>query len=220
MSFINTSEAVRAWVHGWAVSRGAAEPFSRPWGFTVDIGLPGHVMSHVLPTADEATVRALTGNAAAPGVRLKALVPPATLASWLAPGWSLPDGPGFLMSAPLRATRDHARTTLPEGYRLRTWTQADVTRAVVSTLDGARAARGQIAVTGTTAVVDKVETSPAHRRRGLGRLIMHTLADAAVVRGATVGTLAATPEGRALYEVSGWTVLAPLTSALRGADPA
>ncbi|MEV5162649.1 hypothetical protein [Streptomyces sp. NPDC053728] len=39
------------------------------------IGLPGHPVSHILPSADEANVRALTASATVPGVRLKAFVP-------------------------------------------------------------------------------------------------------------------------------------------------
>ncbi|MGH1551630.1 GNAT family N-acetyltransferase [Streptomyces sp. L7] len=95
-----------------------------------------------------------------------------------------------------------SRPEVPAGYRLRTWSRAGVTRALVRTEDGAFAARGQIAVTGSTAVVDQVETDPAHRRRGLGRLVMAVLADAAAGQGAVVGVLGATPEGRALYECS------------------
>ena len=216
MSFRNTAEAVGAWVEGWAVSRGAAEPVSCSWGFTIDVGLPQHVMRHVLPAADEPTIRKITENATAPGAWLKTFVAPETLTPWLAPGWSLAGGPGFLMSAPLRASGAEA----PGGYRPRTWNRAGVTRALVRTTDGAFAARGQIAVTGSTAVVDQVETDPAHQRRGLGRLVMATLASAAAGQGAALGVLGATPEGRALYERAGWHVLAPLTGAVRGPDPA
>ncbi|WP_406449056.1 GNAT family N-acetyltransferase [Streptomyces sp. NBC_01622] len=215
MSFRNTAEAVEAWVDGWAVSRGAAEPAPSPWGFTIDVGLSKHVMRHVLTTADEPTVRKITEDATAPNVWLKVFVAPESLTPWLAPGWSLAAGPGFLMSAQLRAS--HAE--VPVGYRLRTWNRAGVTRALVRTPDGAFAARGQIAVTGSTAVVDQVETDPAHRRRGLGRLVMAALADVAAGQGAAVGVLGATPDGRALYERIGWRVLAPLTSAVRGPDP-
>ncbi|XUL93736.1 GNAT family N-acetyltransferase [Streptomyces galilaeus] len=186
-----------------------------PWGFTIDVGLPQHVMRHVLTTADEPTVRKITEEATAPNVWLKAFVPPEALVPWLAPGWSLAAGPGFLMSGPLRASR----AEVPAGYRLRTWSRAGVTRVLVRTEDGAFAARGQIAVTGSTAVVDQVETDPAHQRRGLGSLVMAALADVAAGQGAAVGVLGATPEGRALYERVGWRVLAPLTSAVRGPDP-
>nr|WP_258310311.1 hypothetical protein [Streptomyces sp. FT05W] len=59
--FTDTTEAVRAWVHGWALSRGAGEPRSTPWGFTVITGPPANSTNHVLPAADETTVRELTG---------------------------------------------------------------------------------------------------------------------------------------------------------------
>jgi GNAT superfamily N-acetyltransferase len=212
LSFKDTAEAVGAWVDGWAVSRGAAEPVPRPWGFTIDVGLPEHVTRHVLTTADEATVRKITESATTPGVWLKAFVSPETLTPWLAPGWSVAGGPSFLMSAPLGAS--HAE--VPDGYRLRTWSRAGVIRTLVRTADGAFAARGQVAATGSTAVVDQVETDPAHQRRGLGRLVMTTLADAAAGQGVTAGVLGATLAGRALYETVGWRVVAPLTSVVRG----
>lgn len=69
--------------------------------------------------------------------------------------------------------------------------------------DGSWAARGQIALPGATAVADQIETSPAHRRRGLGRFVMRTLAHVAAEQGAETGILGATPEGRALYESLG-----------------
>ena len=219
MPFAHTADAVRAWVHGWSASRGAAEPVPSAWGFTVDVGLPGHVMRHVLHSAGEVTVRKITEHATTPGVWLKAFVSPETLEPWLAPGWHLAGGPGYLMSASLRVAPTRAPGPIPDGYQLHTWTRAGVTRALVRTADGAFAARGQIAVTGPTAVVDQVETDPVHQRRGLGRLVMHRLAEAAAEQGATAGVLGATPEGRSLYEMTGWRVLAPLTGALRGPDP-
>ncbi|MFE6847325.1 GNAT family N-acetyltransferase [Streptomyces sp. NPDC057686] len=188
----------------------------RTWGFTIDVGLPGHVVRHVLHSADEATVHKVTEHATAPGIWLKAFVPPETLEPWLAPGWHLAGGTGYLMSASLPTGHTRAQTETPDGYRLSTWTRAGVTRALVRTADGAFAARGQIAVTGLGAVVDQVETDPAHQRRGLGRLVMRRLTAAAAGQGATAGVLGATPEGRALYEAMGWRALAPLTGAMRG----
>ncbi|MFE5540482.1 GNAT family N-acetyltransferase [Streptomyces sp. NPDC056519] len=220
MPFAHTAEAVRAWVHGWSASRGAAQPVPSAWGFTIDVGLHGHVMRHVLHAADEATVHEITERSTAPGVWLKAFVPPETLVPWLAPGWHLAGGPGHLMAASLPVTPTRAPEGLPGGYRMTTWTRDGVTRALVRGADGAFAARGQIAVTGHTAVVDQVETDPAHQRRGLGRLVMRRLAEAAAEQGASAGVLGATPDGRALYETMGWRVLAPLTSVLRGPDPA
>lgn len=207
MHFTDTTEAVRAWVHGWALSRGAGEPRSTPWGFTVITGPPANSTNHVLPAADETTVRELTGSHTLPGAWLKAFVPADSLASWITPGWSLPGAPGFLMSTTLGSAG--APAPLRDGYRLHTWTGAGVTHARVHAPDGTCAARGQIAVDGTTAVVDKVETHAAHRRLGLGRVVMAALTAAASERGATVGLLASSAEGRALYEATGWLVAAP-----------
>lgn len=104
---------------------------------------------------------------------------------------------------------------------MRTWARGGTTRVLVLTEDGAFAARGQIAVPGPgrPAVVDQVETSPAHRRRGLGSLVMRTLANAAVEVGASAAVLGATIEGRALYESLGWRTDGPLTGLIREALP-
>ncbi|MEV6808786.1 GNAT family N-acetyltransferase [Streptomyces sp. NPDC051132] len=213
MPFRSTAEAVRTWVEGWAVSRGAARPTPRPWGFTVDVGLAGEVARHVVTAADEATVRKLAENTTAPRIPLKAFVPARTLAAWLPPGWTLLDGHAVLMAAGLDGVEAPPR--LPDGYRLLGWDRADVTRVVVRAADGSFAARGQLAVTGRAAVVDQVETHPAHRRRGLGRVVMGTLAEAGARQGARAAVLGATDEGRALYETVGWQVVAPLSAAAR-----
>ncbi|WP_055567399.1 GNAT family N-acetyltransferase [Streptomyces atriruber] len=200
---------VRAWVDGWVISRGAVPPVEEPWGFTVDVGLPQHVTRHVLPDADEALVRRVLEKATAPGTWLKLFVPAETVAPWLTPGWTF-DDPHFLMSTTLRPSA----TDLPVGYQVRTWSRGDVARVLVLAADGSFAARGQAAgPTRTGAVVfDQIETSPVHRRRGLGRAVMHALMNEAIGVGARTGVLGATVEGRGLYESLGWTTEAPLTS--------
>ncbi|MCX4819341.1 GNAT family N-acetyltransferase [Streptomyces sp. NBC_01142] len=207
MSFESTAETVRAWVHGWAASRGAADPVAEPWGFTIDVGQVTHATRHVLTADDEATVRKIAGAVAAPTVWLKVFADPESVLSWAGPGWRV-DEPGWLMTTGLHRTA----STVPDGYRLRTWTRGGVTRVLVAAADGSFAARGQIAATGATAVVDQVETSSAHRRKGLGSLVMRTLHNSAVEQGATTGVLGATPDGRALYEALGWRTRAPLVS--------
>ncbi|MGW7368534.1 GNAT family N-acetyltransferase [Streptomyces sp. NPDC054841] len=204
----SVTHAIRAWVDGWVVSRGAAEPVAEPWGLTVDVGLPRHTTRHVLTDSSEAAVRGVAAAARTPGLWLKVFEKPEQVLAWLGPDWT-PDEPGFLMTAELRRTEPAA---VPAGHRLRTWTRDGVTRALVTTADGAFAARGQIATTGSTAVIDQIETAPEHRRKGLGSLVMRTVQNAAVERGATTGVLGGTPDGRALYESLGWRVIAPLVS--------
>ncbi|MFI9584851.1 GNAT family N-acetyltransferase [Streptomyces sp. NPDC052236] len=206
------TEIVRAWVDGWVISRGAAAPVEEPWGFTVDVGMPQHVTRHILPSADEALVRKLMETITAPGTWLKVFTAPETIEPWLAPGWSF-DDPGFLMSTSLRPYA----VELPIGYQLRTWSRGDVTRALILDGDGAFAARGQVAGAASRtgyAVFDQIETAPAHRRRGLGRVVMHSLANEALAAGARVGVLGATVDGRGLYESLGWTTHAPLTGVI------
>jgi predicted GNAT family acetyltransferase len=81
----------------------------------------------------------------------------------------------------------------------------------VRTTGGELAADGWTAVAGKVAVVDRVATDEAHRRRGLGTVVMRALADAALGQGAELGMLGATVEGQALYERLGWTAHANLT---------
>jgi ribosomal protein S18 acetylase RimI-like enzyme len=204
---------VRAWVDGWVISRGAAPLVEEHWGFTIDVGVAKQVTRHVLPGADEALVRKLMETVTAPGTWLKMFTEPETIAPWLAPGWSF-DDPGFLMSTSLRP----CAVELPTGYRLRTWSRGDVTRALVLDGDGAFAAHGQVAGAAASrtghAVFDQIETAPAHRRRGLGRVVMHALANEALAAGARTGVLGATVEGQGLYESLGWATHAPLTGVI------
>ncbi|MGW6520371.1 GNAT family N-acetyltransferase [Streptomyces sp. NPDC054962] len=206
---------VQAWVDGWVVSRGAAPPVAEPWGWIVDVGTGiQHVSRHVFGATDSAVsepaVRKVAGAVTGAGVWLKVFADPAVVGPWLGPGWWIDPEPGFLMTATLP---DAAPGSAPDGYRTRTWSRGGVTRTMIAAPDGSLAARGQIAPTGGTAVVDQIETSPGHRRRGLGALVMRTLHHAALAQGARTGVLGATPQGRALYESLGWRVESSLTSA-------
>ncbi|MER6714012.1 GNAT family N-acetyltransferase [Streptomyces sp. NPDC000877] len=205
---------VQAWVDGWIVSRGAADPVPEPWGCTIDVGAIGHVTRHVFGATgdalDEACVRKVAESVTGAGVWLKVFRDPSVVSGWLGDDWWIDPEPGYLMTVPLTAD---AAPDAPEGYRLRSWSRGGVTRVLVAAPDGSLAARGQIAPTGATAVVDQIETAPEHRRRGLGGVVMRTLQSAAVQQGARTGVLAGTPAGRGLYEALGWEVVALLTSA-------
>lgn len=72
--------------------------------------------------------------------------------------------------------------------------------------DDSVAADGTIGVLGDVAVFDAIETSPQFRRRGLGRRVVSMLTSYALDHDATTGVLAATSNGRVLYESLGWEV--------------
>ncbi|MGP9018594.1 GNAT family N-acetyltransferase [Streptomyces sp. BR1] len=201
-------DVVAAWIKGWVVSRGAAEPVAEPWGWTIDVGQSKHVSRHVVPEPDEPTVRKLVGATTAPGTWLKLFADDDTVRPWLGPGWHY-DQPGYLMTLPLA---ERARTKVPGGYTLTSWTTGGVLRVLVRTDAGHFAARGQIAPTGATAVADQIETAPEHQRRGLGSLVMRTLQNAALEAGATTAVLVGTPEGQALYSALGWKTRSPMAS--------
>ncbi|MFD8571732.1 GNAT family N-acetyltransferase [Streptomyces sp. NPDC059639] len=205
---------VRDWIDGWTVSRGAAPPLVEPWGYTIYVGLAEHVGRHVFgATGDgvrEDDVRKVAGAVTGRGTHLKVFADRERVLPWLGAGWEPYGADDFLMTTGLGPV---PAPDTPAGYRLRTWTRGGVTRVLLTDDDGSFAARGQVAPTGASAVVDQIETSPEHRRKGLGSVVMRTLHAAAYAQGAVRGVLACTPEGRLLYESLGWEIVAPLTNA-------
>ncbi|MCC9311251.1 GNAT family N-acetyltransferase [Kitasatospora sp. RB6PN24] len=195
-------ELVRTWVAGWAVSRRTPQPLEKPWGLYLDIGNPAQLGRHVLPEAGEFAVRAAAEAVTVPNTWITVPMEPGDVAPWLPGGWVADeDESGHLMATDLRTTNPVA----PDGYEASSEEVRDgVLYLQVRDVAGELAAKGQMALLGEAVVVDRVVTEPAHRRRGLGGFVMRTLADRAVARGATLGVLGATDEGRALYETLGW----------------
>ena len=126
----------------------------------------------------------------------------------------------------LRVERDYEvfmTTTLapspassPDGFAAR-W-DVDGPRVRYSLEDHASiAAEGFAGVLGTDAVFDGIETSPGHRRLGLGRHVMNALTTWAVEQGATTGLLAASADGAELYRALGWDQVLAMWS-LMGSD--
>ncbi|MFD8593434.1 GNAT family N-acetyltransferase [Kitasatospora sp. NPDC059646] len=207
---------VRAWISGWTVSRGAADPRPEPWGWTIDVGRERHPWRHVLPAPAEADVRKLTEGTTVPWTWLKLFDVDEHALPWIGPGWHL-DAPGHLMTRQLHPDAP----PVPAGYRITTWSRGGVIHGLVRTADGEYAAGGQIGLgpadalgTGAPllAVADQIETAPQHRRRGLGSLLMRTLQSEAHAAGARTGLLVGTTEGRALYTALGWQWHAPMLS--------
>ncbi|WP_369199818.1 GNAT family N-acetyltransferase [Streptomyces sp. PU-14G] len=172
------------------------------------VGSEHIVERHVLLDASEASVREAAAAVTVPRTWLMVFAEPRAVADWLPPGWQVDHAEtGYLMAVGLGRT-DPAP---PAGYRVSDRTRDGVTVVEVRDAAGGCVARGQTAVWGDTAAMDRVVTEEAHRRRGLGSLVMRVLADRAAAAGATDGALGATPQGRALYEALGWQVRSILT---------
>ncbi|GGY10927.1 GNAT family N-acetyltransferase [Streptomyces hiroshimensis] len=204
------AELVRVWASGWALSRHTPRPAEQPWGVYIEVGQAGQVGRHVLFGAHESAVREAAASVSAPHTWLKVPAEPEDVGPWLPRGWVVDEEEaGHLMAVDLSATEPVA----PEGYTGSLETGGGgVAYVRVHDAAGELAAKGQVALLGREAVVDRVVTEEAHRRRGLGAFVMRTLADHAVAEGASLGVLGATDEGRALYETLGWKAHARLAA--------
>jgi GNAT superfamily N-acetyltransferase len=200
-----TAELTHRWTEGWAVSRGTAAPAVTPWGLRVEVGAANQLRRHVLLDPHEQGVRELAATVDEPLTWIKSHVEPEVLARWLPEGWT-EDDPGWLMAIDVAP----AAVTPPDGYTLTSESKDGVTYVRILTSEGSLAARGQYGYAGDYGTVDQISTEPAHRRRGLGSVVMKALANAADELGASTSVLGATVEGRALYESLGWKVHAPL----------
>ncbi|QLE75580.1 GNAT family N-acetyltransferase [Streptomyces rectiverticillatus] len=203
------SDLVRVWASGWALSRQTPRPVEHPWGVHIEVGQPEQAGRHVLFEAHEPAVRAAAASVSVPHTWLKVPAEPEDVRPWLPRGWVVDDEEnGHLMAVDLSATEP----VVPEGYSGSLETSGSVTFVRVHDAAGELAAKGQVALLGHEAVVDRVVTEETHRRRGLGAFVMRTLADHAVAAGASLGVLGATDEGRALYESLGWKAHARLAA--------
>ncbi|MFG2011394.1 GNAT family N-acetyltransferase [Micromonospora sp. NPDC048868] len=208
------AELVMAWGRGWAVSRDTPTPVAVPGGFRIDVGRPGHRVRHVLHTYDADSLGRLGRELTEPGTWIKVSGDRAGLRAALPDAWTL-DIAGHLMSAPL--TPGAAEPPAP--YATRVVAEGGVVVATVLDAYGHRAAIGRLAAAGEFGIVDQVETEPAHRRRGLGSVVMRALCDHAARLGMRTGILVATDEGRALYRALGWTARSDLSGAYLSEDP-
>ncbi|MFE2757339.1 GNAT family N-acetyltransferase [Actinosynnema sp. NPDC059335] len=216
------TDLVRRWERGWRACRGWEPPREEREALHLLPRRPGRHREIVALRPDHLPgLRALAGEAA--GDRDPTwLTVPTTRPDEVEPvlrdaGLHVKATREWLMT---RALATHPPRTAPSPYRART-TTSGTGLLTVEVWHGhgsdAPAARGQAAVGRGDAVFDRIETAPAHRRRGLGSVVMATLAEGAVDLGARDGVLVASPDGRALYASLGWTTRAAVVIATNGA---
>lgn len=200
---------IEAWVTGWSLARGLPLPFQHAGGLCVETGTAWELRRHVFLDAGPA-LQACAARIHAPLIFLKAAVAPDVMRASLPHRWNV-DGAAYLMLGPA-ATPGHAPS--PPDYHVSLATEHGGYVVRVTHAGSEPAASGRVAVHAGCAVFDQIMTEEAHRRRGLGTVVMLHLDAVAGQAGATRRLLVATEAGRALYERLGWTVLAPWSTAV------
>ncbi|MDG6108067.1 GNAT family N-acetyltransferase [Dactylosporangium aurantiacum] len=202
-------ELIVRWQRGWAVARALPTATDVGPGLRVRCLQPGRAVEYVALDRDPASLRdlaALVAREAEPTWLTVPTTDPAATATELeAAGLVLLKRAELLMTTDLRT---HPAPPPAAGYRLATAVAPDTDPGTVTVTvlaaSGEVGARGTMGLTGTDAVADRIETRPAHRRRGLASTLMGALATAAVAAGGTDGILIASEEGQPLYAKLGW----------------
>lgn len=117
-----------------------------------------------------------------------------------------------------RPLAGHPLPAPPAGYAVEV-SRNPVIEVRVLTSDGEQAASGLMAVVGEDAVAHRIETADAHRRRGLGSVVMGTLVREAMKDGARTGLLFSSTDGVHLYRRLGWEKISDLVVARNDVSP-
>lgn len=195
-----------AWLAGRSIARGLPLPQPAHGGMCVETASPDELRRYVFsgPCAAIEALATATREArifikmCGDGDQLLALVPPR---------WQLQPGRYLMTQA---SAHDQFRSPL-NGYRIEVAVQGAVIAARAYATDGSIAASGYAVERDGAFVFDRIVTSAAHRRRGLGRAIMSALG--AMQRSKrSQRVLVATEEGRAMYSALGWTTKSPYST--------
>lgn len=198
---------VFAWQAAHSIARQSPPPVHDRGGFRVDTRSEKETRRWVFTQLCDG-LRELGAEIAAPRHFLKLCGTGEELGSVLPVRWELQPANYFMTDT---SAGGDARA-LPDGYRLEFHHAGPLARATVIAPDGSLAASGCAAETADVFVYDRIETSPDHRRKGLGNAVMRALRSAKKSP-LTLQLLVATEEGRGLYASLGWTVIAPLAAA-------
>ena len=183
-----------AWLAARSIARGLPLPVASHGGYRVDTRSDTETARWVFAKPGPA-LEALARAIHAPRHFVKSCVTPDALHAALPGGWHV-QPPGYFMIA---GDAPH-EPALAAGYQLETERRGAVIAVRVIAADGDLAASGHAA-----------ETAEAHRRRGLGGVVMAAL-HRTKQRRDTPELLVATEDGRALYTRLGWRVLAPFST--------
>lgn len=197
---------VFAWQAAHSVARSAPSPVSDRGGFRVDTGSEKEARRWVFPQLCDG-LREIAQEIDVPRHYLKLSGTDEELRSVLPPRWDVLPANYFMTATVVPAT---ARP-LPAGYTMALHRAGAIVQASVTAPNGDLAASGNAAEAAGVFVYDRIETAPAHRRKGLGLSVMAALG-AERNLSASTQLLVATKDGRGLYESLGWSVLGPFAT--------
>ncbi|NLR63110.1 GNAT family N-acetyltransferase [Chitinophaga varians] len=203
-------QIVETWLKGWSLARELPPPIADHGGLRVDVGWPDQQKRYVFSALGPGLFH-FANTIFQPAVFLKVCAPASLVRPVLPPRWEI-QRPGFMMTCSLPVHPPGVR--LPEGYTLTVTTTSAGPAATIYTADGETAASGLLAIVDDYTIYDRIATTPAHQRRGLGSAVMNALTMEAVSRGFKKGILVATPAGKALYETLGWKLYSLYTTAV------
>jgi GNAT superfamily N-acetyltransferase len=194
-------ELVKRWHRGWIAADGLTSEY-RDGYLVVHVNRPHRAFEWI--ATDDAQTGAMAAVVAASEeptwLSVPTHSPQKVVAELEAAGLVVARPDETFMRRPLAG---HPLPEPPDGYALEV-TRNPMIEVRVLAPDGELAASGLMAVVGQDAVAHRIETAEAHRRRGLGSVVMGSLVREAVRDGATTGLLFSSTTGVHLYRSLGW----------------
>jgi GNAT superfamily N-acetyltransferase len=200
-------DLIAAWLSARSISRGLPQPVADAGGLRVDTGLPQETRRYVFARAAPG-LRRLAETITEPRTFLKLCGSEDDLRAHLTPSWQV-ERSTYMMTC----DRVAAPRPLAAGYAVELETTGPVTFVRIVSDAGSIAATGYAAEYAGVFAYDRIATRVEHQRKGLGAVVMTTLAQARRLPTAT-HVLGATEAGRALYEHLGWKVHSLYTTAV------
>ena len=209
----NLRDLIARWQRGWGVARALPDAEDVGAALRVRCMQPGRDIEYVALDADEDPASLTTlaelvaGEDAVTWLTVPTTDPARTSSALAAAGLIVLKHSEMLMTADLRG---HPQHTPVAPYRLQVDARGgdSAVTATVRHESGEVGARGTMGLAGTDAVADRIETMPAHRRKGLASATMSALARSAIEEGAEQGILIASEDGQRLYTTLGWQPVA------------
>ncbi|TCO16586.1 acetyltransferase (GNAT) family protein [Kribbella steppae] len=204
------SELLRRWVEGWRLCRGLEPAIEYDDALAVVLRLPGRERELFALTDEPAVVDRLAAGTIEDVWLTVTTQHGDEVARRLTDTGLEPFAEQkMLMSIELR---DHPQPGT-SSYELEITSEGPLESVRILAADGTIAARGMASIVDNDAVMHDIQTDPAHRRRGLGSVVMGALNRRAIERGAESGLLMATVEGVHLYRKLGWLPEATMVTA-------